>query len=527
MLMFDSFDQLRFAAVVLIGIVSYFVVLFLQRRLFYRSLPCPPHSFFWGHLKLIGEYTQKFPRGSYTHNFLTQIKMDYDLPDIYYLDLWPLGPRFIVCTSPDACAIPTTASAFEIPSIVTEFFRGTVGTSFIEATNGPLWKELHRVLAPGLTPNGVKSYNDSIIDQAVALHCRFKDISKSDQTIDMRYELGIYPYQVIATAFFGETLSSELYKDVKMTAELQFEVNVTNNPLAKRRLRNGLKQLWNRIDVALEGIISARFESLRLRKVIPTKATATSLLDRMLIERVVSGQSLDSDLMKVILENANGFLVAGYGTTTDTSSYIMMLLGAFPEVLEKLREEHNRFFDKDFDKTVDQLRVDPSVIKELKYTTAVINETLRMFPIGMGVRGPPQDMKELKHQGQVYPTDGHIIAIATHTMHYDPRYFSKPKDFNPERFLSAEPAFPRNAFRPFERGLRSCLGQSLAMDEMKVMLVLAARWFDFELRDQQAAEQPLVSFTDLDTKIGRHAFQTWAFTAGPSGPVQMKVHSRR
>ncbi len=108
-------------------------------------------------------------------------------------------------------------------------------------------------------------------------------------------------------------------------------------------------------------------------------------------------------------------------------------------------------------------------------------------------------------------------------MHYDPEYFDEPKEFKPERFLAANPTFPRNAYRPFERGLRSCLGQSLAMDEMKIMLVLVARWFDFELKDHQAAEKPLYSFTDLDTKIGVHAFQTWSFTATPDGKVNMKV----
>lgn len=113
--------------------------------------------------------------------------------------------------------------------------------------------------------------------------------------------------------------------------------------------------------------------------------------------------------------------------------------------------------------------------------------------------------------------------MATHTMHYDAKYFPKPQDFNPERFMSDVPTFPRNAYRPFERGLRSCLGMSLALDEMKIMLVLTARWFDFELREHEAVEKPRASFTNLDTKIGRHAFQTWAYTAGPAGPVHMKI----
>ncbi len=69
-----------------------------------------------------------------------------------------------------------------------------------------------------------------------------------------------------------------------------------------------------------------------------------------------------------------------------------MLLGAFPEALKKLREEHDRVFGRDLDGTVKMLQERPSLIKELEYTTAVISETLRMFPIGFVVRAPPSDM---------------------------------------------------------------------------------------------------------------------------------------
>ena len=57
-----------------------------------------------------------------------------------------------------------------------------------------------------------------------------------------------------------------------------------------------------------------------------------------------------------------------------------------------LREEHDRVFDKGFDRTLEMLRENPGLIKDLKYTTAVIYEALRLFPIGMVVRQPPDDM---------------------------------------------------------------------------------------------------------------------------------------
>ena len=63
-----------------------------------------------------------------------------------------------------------------------------------------------------------------------------------------------------------------------------------------------------------------------------------------------------------------------------------MLLSKAPEVVKKLREEHTRVFDEDFDQTINMLVESPAKLEELEYTAAVIKETLRLFPIGFGTR---------------------------------------------------------------------------------------------------------------------------------------------
>jgi cytochrome P450 len=69
-----------------------------------------------------------------------------------------------------------------------------------------------------------------------------------------------------------------------------------------------------------------------------------------------------------------------------------MLLSSFPAALRKIREEHDRVFDKDFDETLRLLRAEPERTRDLHYTAAVIQDTLRLFPIGAIVRKPPPGM---------------------------------------------------------------------------------------------------------------------------------------
>jgi cytochrome P450 len=130
----------------------------------------------------------------------------------------------------------------------------------------------------------------------------------------------------------------------------------------------------------------------------------------------------------------------------------------------------------------------------------------------------------LEHKGTRHPLlKNHLLSIMTQSIHYDPEVFEDPKRFWPDRFLDADRPIPRSAYRPFERGVRACIGQTLAMDEMKISLVMLARWLDFELVDHQPAKKPLFTHTDLDTKLGKHAFQVHAFTAMPAGSVKMRI----
>lgn len=64
-----------------------------------------------------------------------------------------------------------------------------------------------------------------------------------------------------------------------------------------------------------------------------------------------------------------------------------------------------------------------------------------------------------------------------------PDIFSEPSSFIPERHIASPPnplAIPRNAWRPFEKGPRSCIGETMAMIQTEVILVMLLGKFDFE-----------------------------------------------
>jgi len=60
------------------------------------------------------------------------------------------------------------------------------------------------------------------------------------------------------------------------------------------------------------------------------------------------------------------------------------------------------------------------------------------------------------------------VLVDAYGVHHDPRIYPDPHAFRPERFLSDAP--DGYSFLPFGGGAHRCLGASLALLEMKVVL---------------------------------------------------------
>src|SRR5690348_2890236 len=98
-----------FAVAALSSGLVYFIKRLREQRRWYtdNDVPKAPHDWFWGHAKLVGEYASKIP-GDYIQATWAQIIYDFKLPEVSYLDMWPFGPEFILCSGPDSAALGTT-----------------------------------------------------------------------------------------------------------------------------------------------------------------------------------------------------------------------------------------------------------------------------------------------------------------------------------------------------------------------------------------------------------------------------------
>jgi len=111
--------------------------------------------------------------------------------------------------------------------------------------------------------------------------------------------------------------------------------------------------------------------------------------------------------------------------------------------------------------------------------TMVIQETLRLFPpASLMMR---EVLTDVKIGGLDVPR-GTIIQVARLMLHQDKDAWGPDAgEFHPDRFANGVAAAcrPAHMYMPFGHGPRTCIGQNLAMVELKVVLVRLLSRFAF------------------------------------------------
>lgn len=111
----------------------------------------------------------------------------------------------------------------------------------------------------------------------------------------------------------------------------------------------------------------------------------------------------------------------------------------------------------------------------------VIQETLRLFPPGSFIFR--EALHDMKLQNMHVPK-GTVTQITIPMLHRDLDVWGPDADvFNPNRFangISGACKYP-HMYAPFGFGPRTCVGQNLAMVELKIVLALLLMRFSFDL----------------------------------------------
>ncbi|KAK4223034.1 cytochrome P450 [Podospora fimiseda] len=152
-----------------------------------------------------------------------------------------------------------------------------------------------------------------------------------------------------------------------------------------------------------------------------------------------------------------------------------------PDVLKKLREEHNQVLGSDPAAAAEKLTKNPHLVNNLHYTLAVIKEVLRFFPPAGTTRAGKPGVSVTDDQSNSCPTDDAMLWILHVEMHHNAKSWVRSEELLPKRWLVGHEheLYPvPGAWRPFELGPRSCIGQAMVIVDLKLIMGCLARRLD-------------------------------------------------
>ncbi|CAL5422270.1 unnamed protein product [Camellia sinensis] len=419
--------------------------------------------------------------------FLPLFKWMQEYGPIYRL---AAGPRnFVVVSDPAIAKHVLRNYGKYAKGLVAEVSEFLFGSGFAIA-EGQLWTVRRRAVVPSLH----KTYLSVIVDRvfckcAERLVEKLKTNALNGSAVNMEEIFSQLTLDVIGLALFNYNFDSLTTDspviDAVYTALKEAEARSTDllpywkiNALCKiiprqikaekavTLIRKTVEELINKCKEIVES------EGERINEEEYVNETDPSILRFLLASREeVSSIQLRDDLLSM--------LVAGHETTGSVLTWTAYLLSKDPSSLSKAQEEVDRVLQGRSPTYED--------IKNLKFLTRCINESLRLYPHPPVLLRRAQVADVLPGNYKVNP--GQDIMISVYNIHHSPQVWDRAEVFVPERFDLDGP-MPNETntdfrFIPFSGGPRKCIGDQFALLEAIVALAIFVQHMDFELVPDQ------------------------------------------
>ncbi|PQQ19761.1 carotene epsilon-monooxygenase chloroplastic [Prunus yedoensis var. nudiflora] len=367
------------------------------------------------------------------------------------------GPRnFVVVSDPAIAKHVLRNYGKYAKGLVAEVSEFLFGSGFAIA-EGPLWTARRRAVVPSLHKKYLSVIVDRVFCKCLSLfNYNFDSLNAYSPVIDAVY-----------TALKeAELRSTDLLPYWKVSAFRKIIPRQIKAEKAVSVIRSSVEELIAKC----KEIVEAEGERIDEEEYI--NDTDPSILRFLLASREeVSSEQLRDDLLSM--------LVAGHETTGSVLTWTLYLLSKNSHSLVKAQEE--------VDTVLQGRRPSYDDIKNLKFLTRCIMESLRLFP------HPPVLIRRAQVAdvlpGNYKVNAGQDIMISVYNIHHSSEVWERAEEFLPERF-DLEGSVPNETntdfrFIPFSGGPRKCVGDQFALLEAIVALAIFIQHLNFELVPDQ------------------------------------------
>lgn len=373
---------------------------------------------------------------------------------------WRIGPRrMYLFAHPEAVRdVLVTNHRNFIKSLALQRARVLLGHGLL-TSEGEFHLRQRRLAQPAFHRERIAEYGDTM----VRLAARTAESWQAGASMDVAREMNRLTLAIAGETMFGASVEGEAdHIASALTDALGLFSRLTNPfaPLLDRLPVPGtlrMRRARERLDATILRAVAARRAGGEER---------ADLLGLLLAARDTEGDGgamTDAQLRDELLT----IFLAGHETTANALSWTWHLLSRHPDAEARLHDEVDTVLAGRLPTAAD--------LPRLPWTRAVLAESMRVFPPAWAIGRQP--LEDFTREGFRIRA-GSVVFLAPWVTHRDPRWWSDPTAFRPERWTpEAEAALPRMAYFPFGGGPRKCIGEGFAwMEGVLVLATLASRW---------------------------------------------------
>ncbi|MFD5543804.1 cytochrome P450, partial [Streptomyces sp. NPDC127079] len=163
--------------------------------------------------------------------------------------------------------------------------------------------------------------------------------------------------------------------------------------------------------------------------------------------------------------------LAGHETTAVALLWTLVSIANHPAVAEEL--------DQELEQVLGGGECAPEDVERLPYTSQVVDESLRMYP---PIWIYPRDAVADDELGGFHVPGGSSVLLSPLVSQRNPRYWDNPEAFDPHRFDPERVRErPRMTYFPFGAGARMCIGNFMALLELRMITAMIHQRFRLRL----------------------------------------------
>ncbi len=360
--------------------------------------------------------------------------------------------KFVITADPAGVKTVLSAHPDLYDAIGVQLVEPLLGESSVICVSGERHRALRKLMMPPFHAARMRSYGDLISRVADEYTARWPH----DRPFPIHTTMMDLMMDVVLRGVFGLEEAGRRSAFRKAVPAMIEAMKHSFLFFRWLRVRLGGFSAWARFQRKRAQVAALFNEELRNRRA--DERLREDILSLLMAARYDDGSALsDAELLDQMVT----LFVAGFEPTANSLAFALDHIHRQPAVKQRLIEELA---------SLPPGPLDPDVVTRLPYLDAVISETLRLTPIQPLVGRLLRQGMTL--QGYELPP-GINVGIAISTVHQRPDLYAEPERFRPERFF--ERSFTPFEYLPFGGGARRCVGATLALYSMKLVLATVMR----------------------------------------------------